>query len=90
MRPWDEVGTTYYMVVAAGSPAPTSDDVKHLRAAAGSTALACGVFAVAEGFLNVTQHVQGVNVTVRPARYCSPRHQTCFEPWYPELSVHAP
>ena len=66
VRPWDEVGTTYYVVVAAGSPAPTSDDVKHLRAAPGSTALACGVFSVAEGFLNVTQHVQGVNVTEQP------------------------
>lgn len=66
----NEVGTTYYVVLPAGSAAPTADDVKHLRAGAeGSGAgapVACGAWQQTAGYVNVTQRVEGVNVTDRP------------------------
>lgn len=67
----DEVGTTYYVVLPAGSPAPTADDVRNLRGGAETSAaaakpVACGVFSQSEGFVNFTERVEGVDVDERP------------------------
>ena len=66
----DEIGTTYYVVLPRGSPPPTAEDVRNLRAgAAGSgveAPLACGVWQQTEGYVNFTARVDGVNVTDRP------------------------
>jgi hypothetical protein len=66
----NEVGTTYYIVLPAGSPAPTAEDVRNLRAGEKDSGVeapvACGVWQQLEGYANFTERVQGVNVTERP------------------------